>query len=113
MGKHWGSVGYLVLGVIILSQMGCMNKNREINAAFPLSSEKEPLDPSNLGTADKYVLMDNLSIKLVHINSRNDYEYILAKDISKSRDGLSYKISNFSKEINFEGEYTFPCEKND
>jgi ABC-type transport system substrate-binding protein len=100
MGKNWGSVGHLILGVIILSLIGCMNKNREINAAFPLSNESEPLDPSNLGTADKYVLLDNLSIKLVHINSRNDYEYILAKDISKSRNGLSYRISihkaNFS-----------------
>lgn len=69
-----------------------MNKNREIKALFPLSDSDAPLDPSLLLTADRYVLVDNLSIKLIYINSRNDYEYALAKNIAKSTDGLSYMI---------------------
>jgi len=69
-----------------------MKNDKKIVVAMKENEDESVLDPSQLWLADKYVVMDNLSIKLVHINSKNDYELVLADKIDISNDGRTVDI---------------------
>lgn len=93
MGKHWGSVGqYRCILAILFILSACMKSNKTIIVAMPSQDVNSTLDPSQLWLSDRYVLMDNLSAKLVHINARNDYELLLAENISVSKSGTDIEI---------------------
>jgi len=57
-------------------------KKREISALVPIGESFEMVDPSDLKSISTYFLIDNLGIKLLHVNAKNDYEHILAEKIS-------------------------------
>ena len=92
MGKHWQTYrSYLSIGILFMLA-SCHSTNKDIVAALRLSTDDSILDPSQLWLTDRYIVMDNISIKLVHINSKNDYELILAERLDMSPDGRSVKI---------------------
>lgn len=94
MGKHWRTIGQMwIVAPLLLINFGCMKTEKNIVVAMTESKNDSVLDPSQLWLADKYVLMDNLSIKLVHINAKNDYELVLADKIDISKDGTEVEIT--------------------
>lgn len=93
MGKYWGTFRQLwLISLILLMATSCMNTDKHIIVAMVENQDDSVLDPTQLWLADKYVMMDNIVIKLVHINSKNDYELILAEKIEISNDGTEIDI---------------------
>ena len=94
MGKYWGSFKWLRIATIgAFMALAACTKIDHITVAMPHIDSISTLDPSQLGLASQYVLMDNLALKLVHINASNDYEMVLAESIEQSTDKLTYKIT--------------------
>lgn len=92
MGENWRSYKALPLILnIILMVSGCMQKNKSIKALFPYPSTDNVIDPTSVDMIHRYYLIDNMSSKLVYVNQKNDYEYILAEEIKKEND-YSYLI---------------------
>ena len=93
MGKYWGSYRQHRLILIILLLLGaCMDSNKTIIVAMPSNGGESILDPSQLWLADRYVIMDNIVAKLVHVNAKNDYELFLADNITLSESGTEISI---------------------
>ncbi len=94
MGIYWSTFRKKYLTFVILSLVisGCTKKDMRIKALIPFDESASTLDPANLQLADRYILMDNMVAKLVHINSRGDYEWMLANSFEVSDDGKIVKI---------------------
>jgi len=89
---------YLIL--LVLSILcGCMQSSKKIKALTPVDGEFSDLDPSELNSVSKYFILDNIGIKLLHVNHKNDYEMILAREIKVSEDKLRVNIK--IKNLNF------------
>lgn len=93
MGKNWGSYKALplILNIFLFVVTSCMHKEKTIKALFPYPYTDNVIDPTSVDIIHRYYLVDNMSSKLVYVNQKNDYEYILADEIKKLNE-LSYLI---------------------
>lgn len=89
-------ISTLILSLGILFIYSSCSKKTEINALVPVNKNFKTLDPSDLGGLSVYYLMDNIGLKLLHVNARHDYEYILADsiEIDESKRNVLIKIKN-------------------
>ncbi len=88
MGKNRGSHTTLLVVILIsiFNMIGCMQKDNSIKALFPYPSTDNVIDPNSVDMIHRYYLVDNMSAKLVYVNQKNDFEYILADEIIKTND---------------------------
>lgn len=80
---------------IVLLLAGCIDMNSSKNLTTSLSIISDPskvLDPSDIDFVSQYYYLDNLTRRLVKLDSTGQYEYDLAEEIIKEDDEKKWTI---------------------
>jgi len=75
--------------------MACSKNEKSIESISILLSPKkmeQTLDPSKIAFTNDYFLLENLTLRLVGLNSKGQYENLLAESITPNADKTLYRI---------------------